>query len=348
MKENYNKEIDALDLLYDWLSHWRSFLVVMLIGIIISGLYTIRFNSNPYEDESGSELRVTTEYLEKNSLSEKEIIEVDELIDLYNNYLDNIKLYNKNKDSLEIHERVEVLDNIANTKTIIEEQKLQLADVQLSYFYGKLDIDTVVDVVDGRQVSGTEISLISWGRVVKRIVLTIILLLIVHLLFFALKYLFDKKIKHSDSISNMVDIPVYSLMVDWEKLDKKCGLDRFINKMRYASLQKTSISETLKINGLAVVDMLNNRGYSSIAVVGPGLDAEREAFSDQISKTNPDVIVKSIDSITHSFSGAKDISGVKAAVLVVKVGFTSYQDFFEEVQSLIDRDIDVLGIAVFE
>lgn len=344
MNEKNIKEIDVVDLLIDWLSHWRSILIFLLVGTVLAGgyLYLGRGDEiKPIEDE-----KISLEKMESDVLSEKDIIVVNELIDLENNYRENVEEYQNQKDSLSIKDRTEAFEYITDTKNILEARKLSLTEEQQGYYYAKLDVDTKAGGADESNMDNQEA--FAGGASKKKAVLLIILLAIIHFLVFACRYIFDKKVKYADKLSKMLSVPEFTRLIDWDAIDRKKGLDKFINKLRFSSYRRTSLSDVLDINVKSTVEKLKNREYDSVAVVGFGLNDEREEFKSRISRFDSSIIVKSIDSITHSVNGADDIIGVKAAIIAVRVGVTLYNDLYEELQSLRDRDVDVIGIAVFE
>ena len=337
MNENYVREIDLIDMFVDWLSHWRSLLAFLIIGVILAGGYML-LGSNP---SAPIDLDIVQEE-EEEELTARELKAVEDVISLNNEYTENLKLYEAEKESLAVNERAEAYYYIANTKDILESRKAALSEAQLNYFYG--DDGTEVD-----ELAKTETEDVApAGPSKTKALLIVILAVILHFIVFACRYIFDNRIKHTDTLSAMTGVPEYTRMVDWSKVDSKKGLDKLINKMRFAGTRRTALTEVVEINSSATIEKLKNKNYSSVAVVGTGIDLERNILSNQILKEKPDATVKSIDSVTHSVNGADDIAGVDAAILAVKVAHTRYNDFMEELQSLRDRGVDVLGIAIFE
>ncbi len=343
MNENYAREIDLIDLFIDWLSHWRSLMAFLIIGVIAAGVYMFLGN-NP---KAPIELEIIQEEEEEEKLTPREIKTVEDVISLNNEYTENLKLYEAEKDSLAVNERAEAYYYIANTKNILESRKAALSEAQLNYYYGDDGTEELKDAKDKEDATAAEEETPAGASKTKAL-LIVILAVILHFIVFACRYIFDNRIKHTDTLSAMTGVPEYTRMVDWSKVDSKNGLDKLVNKMRFAGTRRTALTEVVEINSSATIEKLKNKNYSSVAVVGTGIDLERNILSNQILKDKPDATVKSIDSVTHSVNGADDIAGVDAAILAVKVAHTRYNDFMEELQSLRDRGVDVLGIAIFE
>ncbi|WP_028234626.1 hypothetical protein [Pseudobutyrivibrio sp. MD2005] len=369
MNNNYTREIDLIDLFIDWLAHWKSLLVCVLIGVVLAGGYMYMGRGTTTVEVTDKDVMatisdgatlstltpeqlatLTVKDMEKKFLSEKDINAVEEVIALYDEYVENIEVYDAQKDELEVKDRAEAFNYIANSKNIVEARRASLTADQQVYYDAKMGLDrTVGDAIATKNdESKTTVTTTTEGASKKKAALIVILAFILHFMIVACRYIFNNKIKHTDNLSAMVNVPEYTRMIDWNKVDSKKGLDKLVNSIRFASTRKTPLSEVVEINASATIEKLKNKNYSSVALVGTNLADERDMLAAQISKANANATVKSIDSITHSVNGADDIAGVDAAILAVKVASTRYNDFLEELQSLRDRDVDVIGIAIFE
>ncbi len=359
MNEKYAREIDLIDLLIDWCSHWSSSLAFLLVGVIAAGAYMYTGNkavvdpeaimaSEKLSEMTAEQLSQLTEVEIAEKLTEEEINAVNELVKLNDEYQENLKLYDAQKDSLELKDRAEAFSYIASQKNIIESRKGVLTADQQAYYYYNYIEKNQVEKNQTEKAEVAESTTTSTGASKTKALLIVIIAIILHFMIFACRYIFSSKIKRTDALSAMVNVPEYTRMIEWSKVDSSKGLDSLVNKMRYANVRKTGMDEAVEINSSATIEKLKNKNYNSVAVIGTGIIDERNMLVNQLIKDKPDATVKSIDSITHSVNGADDIAGVQSAILAVKVGTTRYNDFFEELQSLKDREVDILGIAVFE
>ena len=339
MNENYEREIDLIDLFIDWLSHWKSFIVFLLVGIIISCGY-LYLGSNSVSNADAVE----------NELSKKDIIAVDDVIALCEEYEENLQFYESQKNQMEIKDRVEAFNYIVSAKNFLEERKAELTADQLVYYYAKSDISTAKS--QEKDKVNTTISddkaVVKVAPSKSKALLIVILVAILHFIISACRYMFDNTVKHTDNLSLITNVPEYTRMINWDRINANRGLDKLVCNMRFAGVRRTSLADTIEINASATIEKMQNKNYKSIALVGADIGELAEKFTYAISKADSSKIVKSIDSITHSVTGADNINGVKAAILAVKVGTTRYNDLMEELQSLRDREVEVIGIAVFE
>ena len=367
MNGKIKKEIDVIDLLLNWIEHWKSLVGVVILGVILACGYLFLFTADesPKENtESVADLakgkflseltqeqlaKVSLKDMEKYFLSEKDIVAVDEVIYLQGEYEKNVEEYNNKKDDEDLKDRAETFSYIANTKNIVETRRASLTADQQVYYNAKLDLDAFI----GEKIVGAEngnVAVSGNGPVKskKKAVLIILLAIILHFFVIGLKYVFDKKIKHSDELSQLFGIPEFTRVIDWERIDSSRGLDKIVNKFRFASVRRNDVKETIKINVSTTLDILKKKRYSSVALVGSGIDVERLDFISQIVELDNKIVVKSLDSVTHSVNGAESIEGVESAILVARVGLTKYSEFMEELLSLKSRGVDIIGIAVFE
>ena len=362
------KEIDVVDLILDWIEHWKSLLVAVLVGVVLACSYMFLFSeSEPIHESQDEETieelakvkmlselsqeqlqSVSLKEMEEFFLSEKDIASVDDVIYLQGEYENNVKVYDEKKDGEKLRDRAEAFSHIANTKNIVEARRASLTGDQQIYYYAKLGLDSSV----GNGENKTNELIINSGnslvRSKKKAVLIIFLVLLLHFVIIGLRYIFGQKIKHADVLSNILDVPEFTRMVDWESINNTRGIGKFVNKVRFSSFRQTELKETISINVATTIDILKKKKYSSLAVVGSGIDVERLTFISQIAETDSSIIVKSLDSVAYSVNGAENIAGVDAAILVARVGLTKYNELVEEFQSLKTRKVDVIGIMVFE
>lgn len=320
MKEYKPREIDLVDLFITCLSHWRSLLIFIFVGIVLAGLYVFWGEGSSVSTSEGVEL------------SHAEIQKIEDLTSLKEEYEELLKEYEAKKTDLELIDRAETLSNLGTAFNIIRNQEAALTADQKSVYFGEAEEQEEVQT----------------GPSPINALMVVCIAVFFHLVFWGGVYVFDNKIKRTDCLSEIACIPEFTRMIDWDKVNSAKGLDKVINKIRYAGMRKTALRDVVEINVSAAIEKVRNNNYTSLAVVGVSLDEERKIFTDQIAKDYSELLVKSIDSITHSVNGADDIMGIDAAVLVVKVGITRYNDLAEELHSLRDRGVNVIGVAVFE
>ena len=361
MYPNDEKEIDLIDLFAEWFSRWRSLCTFLLIGIVVAGAYMYIACSNSSTETSvdtSSDLSsLTDEQLATLSLddmaamlTEQDMLAINELIALNDEYVANITAYEAQKDSMDLKDRAEALSYIATTKNAVLTGKNALTDDELVYYYYYYYQQAGIDWTDttaNTSVTTATTSTASSGSI-KYAIIIILVAIFLHIAIVACSYIFNNRIKHSDRLTDMVKVPEFTRAINWDNVDAGRGLDRLVSSIRFSGIRRTPLEEVLDINASATIDKMNNKNYSSVAIVGPGLEDERQLLVSHISDASSANVVKSIDSITHSVNGADDIAGVDAAILAVRVAATRYSDFMEELQSLRDRDVDVIGIAVFE
>ncbi len=174
MHNNYDdeREIDLLDLLRVWISHWKSLLVVFVAAIVIGGallLISGKINDATYSAETVESVEETQEvkdsasgkpttlaaveekygvdFSDASSLSDKDLdvffdyvmtvggaIQVENLVDVYNVYADSYQAYQASKDDMTAAEAAETCRNLSDSYASIMSTKSSMTACQKAYF----------------------------------------------------------------------------------------------------------------------------------------------------------------------------------------------------------------------
>ncbi len=174
MHNNYDdeREIDLLDLLRVWISHWKSLLVVFVAAIVIGGallLISGKINDATESAETVETAEETEEvkdsalgkpttlaaveekygvdFSDASSLSDKDLdvffdyvmtvggaIQVENLVDVYNVYADSYQAYQTSKDDMTAAEAAEACRNLSDSYASIMSTKSSMTACQKAYF----------------------------------------------------------------------------------------------------------------------------------------------------------------------------------------------------------------------
>ncbi len=165
INRDYEQEVDLIDLLCEWLSHWRSILVFVAAGVVLGGLWAgISALRTPaaepaaepevVEDliepvapvEPDSRYYVVNEFVygdyreESEELSESEMHSVDNLVALYNDYTALQAEYDEKAKTLSAADRAAVLDNLTRSWSTIESIGRGMRDACRDEFYKKIGV----------------------------------------------------------------------------------------------------------------------------------------------------------------------------------------------------------------
>ncbi len=174
MHNNYDdeREIDLLDLLRVWISHWKSLLAVFVAAIVIGGALllisgkindatesakTVESADETEEAKDSASGKPTTlaaveekygvDFSDASSLSDKDLdvffdyvmtvggaIQVENLVDVYNVYADSYKAYQASKDDMTAAEAAEACRNLSDSYASIMSTKSSMTACQKAYF----------------------------------------------------------------------------------------------------------------------------------------------------------------------------------------------------------------------
>ena|GEM_PF-1717464 len=385
MNSNYNdinasREIDLIDMFWYWLSHFKSLIVFLVIGIgvgvalfvttpkatVDTSNATNATNDTKIEDlkpedktkasYASAEVEKPYPYKEEidwnKRLSDSQRKKVDETVKLYNYYIELANNYRTSGESYK--DNSEALYYLTGAKTNVNALIKGLSEDEMKYFYTQIGQDTVSDyygdtvVANATKANTTAAkSSASKGRSGKvKFLISVIVALILHVLIFVIVYIFDKKLKYTENPSSMLGTTEFSRVINWESINSKGAITKAITKARLKREREIPYSEALEVNANAVLDISNKNDYKNILVVTEGLVSEGDEFK-KLLMNDSDVNVSVVDNITHNALGAKMASEVEGCVILSKVGNTNLYDIFEEGVAVRSREIDLLGVIVY-
>lgn len=375
-----SREIDLIDMFWYWLSHFKSLIVFLVIGIGVGvALFvttpkatvdtsdtTNATNDTKIEDlkpEDKTKASYASEEVEKpypykeeidwnKRLSDSQRKRVDETVKLYNYYIELANNYRTSGESYK--DNSEALYYLTGAKTNVNALIKGLSEDEMKYFYTQIGQDTVSDyfgdtVVTNATKPNTTAAKASEskGRSGKvKLLISVIVALILHVLICVIVYIFDKKLKYTENPSSMLGATEFSRVINWESINSKGTITKAITKARLKREREIPYSEALEVNANAVLDISNKNDYKNILVVTEGLVSEGDEFKKLLMKDS-DVNVSVVDNITHNALGAKMASEAQGCVILSKVGNTNLYDIFEEGVAVRSREIDLLGVIVY-
>lgn len=328
MNKDYTRELDLADMIIEWVAHWRSLMIFFVIGIVIAVGYYVNVTNNAAVIEIPVEEVMSSEELEK----------VKNVIDLNNEYNEDYLLFEKEKEQLSVTERSAILNNLVQSQNIIETEKALFTTNQSKY-YNQYYNGEQTDVFEQK---------VNLASVKLKSALIVCALLFVHFIINAMRYVFDKKIKRTDDICMLLNIPEYIRIIDWNRVDKARGIDKAINKMRYSKMARISQEDASRFNAISIAEKMGKRGYKSVLIVGDIFETEKQKLKDSIQNISSEYQVRIIDGIRENIAAADIAMGVDCAVLVGQIGKTNYRNLIKEYQAIVDREIDIIGINIFD
>lgn len=327
------REIIWKDMLLDWCGHWRSILALVLVTVFFLLSYKYMFNGLFHEGnkDEGSQ--------ENELITEGEIKEVNDLVEMNRQYETLISHYKTNTDVVDLEEWGSVLSQLASIKySILVSLNNYFSTAQKAEYYKE------IGVIESNTETKTS------GRNIKGL-LIVFFLIIVHFIVFAYLYISDNRLKYTDRVSEIMGIRSFVLIRDQESGKRLFQIDRFIHDLRVNDYRKLQFSEAMEWVSYQFVQSLMGAGYRKVAFIGENITEEIGALS---SKMKTDMIKKgyeidmcNIENVKYSISGSEIEENCDAVVVVAKVAMTEYSKLLEELQWLKDINSNIIGLVIF-
>lgn len=187
------------------------------------------------------------------------------------------------------------------------------------------------------------------GVSLKYIVMGMILAALLCASYYALKYIFETKLRSTDNLQELYEIPELGRVLYNADSKKRLKLlDRKILKIRNYGKRQFSVDETMELAIIAIKMAAERKELQKISMVGCGMTAECLAICKQIIDRlgEQGVEVELLSNILYDAASLQKLTEVKGAVLVGIVGESFYSELLEE-RELLDRlEIEKLGIVL--
>lgn len=253
-----------------------------------------------------------------------EMIPVNDSINLVasSDYLNRQK---SNTDQLNTYRNT--MTNLESAFT--EEELVYYNRVYLSRDYEQEEESEETEIVGETTVEVEPVSLVKW------LVISIILMCVVWVVFYLVKYLLDKKIKTPDEVRSRYRLPLIGFVRTEEKTPK--GLDGWLDRMRSKSWGTGDELENIG-------SMITAMNLTSVILCVEGEGQRLSAVADKICKhakclKKSTMLNKNGDLVAE----AKESDGV---ILVVEIGETSYAEIERELEVSWMQDVVVKGVVV--
>lgn len=382
MNSEYNdmrqsREIDLIDLFWYWLSHYKSLIVFLVIGI---GVGLFLFFTAPKADTvnvDDSSTNVSSEVKEGSNmtkssyasaafekpfpykegvdwnkrLSDSQRTYVDEVVNIYRSVNELSDSYN-NSSALSLEDKSESLYYITSAKTNLDTMITKMSEDERKFFYEQIGQNTISDyygdtvVINGTKSNTTKTSASKTSGGKTKLLISVLVAFILHVLLFALIYIFDKKVKYTDNPAAMLNTFEFSRVIDWNAINSKDPIVRAITRARLKGERKIEYDEALQVDANSIIDIATKNNLSELLIISQNLTSEGEDLK-KLLEEDSNIKVSVVDSVTHSATGAKTASATGGCVILGKVDKTILYDIFEEGAAVRSREIDLLGVIVY-
>lgn len=354
MKKRIVREIDFIELVIKWFTHWR-----WLLGIIIV-VFLLSYINGVEENTDSNQSLIVNEKVDLSTLTDKQLSSlsdgelekcidnialnsVEELVELNNHYEKALKVYNENCNELTINDRAEALDYLIESRTMMENSIKSFTEEEKIVYYRLIGLSQY-NANDIDTIEKNESNNISWIK--KGVILTLVLW-VLFFVGYSLVYILDDRIKSGDDIAG--DLGIYEFARIVKDKTKHNGKK---NQLKGEGNFEDGyyVNELIEINANAIVQKSYELGINSIAIVGggKGLSQENEKICLSIKDLDKELQIKTINNTFSDIEGMKALKGVEGVVLTGRVGTSKYEDITKEYQSIINKNIPIMGLIIYE
>lgn len=239
-----------------------------------------------------------------------------------------------------------VLNDINVMKKTISDMKTAFSDSEQQY-YALLNDDSETDQ---EQVSTSE-AVPSPGISIKYVFLGAIIAAFLYALWLFIIYIFNTKIRYTDNLQELCDIPQFGLIPAPENNKKIFGfIDKWLLSLRNHGKRQFTPEEALDLASVAVKMSAGKEALTEISIIGCGLKERSlntcEKIKEQLAKDN--IHINILNNVLYDAQAMNELEAAKGVVLVESIGSTLYNELAEELELLKRQKIIILGGILIE
>lgn len=238
-------------------------------------------------------------------------------------------------------------DEISSLKATIAATKAGFTEEQKQYYDLLTQNDS--EIVNTTQDAAAESVTVQKPSIsIKYVVLGAVIFAFVYAMILCLMYIFNGKLRASDELQNLYQIPQMGLIVKDSK--KKLLPDKWVDNLRNHGKRKFTPAQSMELAVAAVKIAAVKNGLDHVCLMGcnltEGADNVCESIKHALEKE--DIAVTILDNVLYNAEAMEKLENEKGVVLVEKAGSTLYNEVAKEIELLTRQDIAVLGGIVVE
>lgn len=245
-------------------------------------------------------------------------------------------------------EQVKCGNNIADLQTKITNAKADFTEEQAQYYelltWKASEQETQIEQKPGAE----EISVPAPAVSKKYVLLGAILFVFVYAAVLCLVYIFNTKVRASDELQRLYNIPQIGLVVRESK--RKLLLDRWADSLRNYGKRKFSVEQSMELAFAAVKIATVKNGVNNICLMGCNMSAGSDQVCESLKAAleKEQINVTLLDNVLYDAEAMEQMNAMQGAVLVEKAGSTLYNEVTSELELLKRQGITVLGGIIVE
>lgn len=239
-------------------------------------------------------------------------------------------------------------NDIADLQSKIAPAKADFTGKQVQYYelltWKASEQETQIEQNPGAE----EISVQTPAVSKKYVFLGAILFVFVYAAVLCLIYIFNTKVRASDELQRLYNIPQIGLVVRESK--RKLLLDRWADSLRNYGKRKFSAEQSMELAFAAVKIATVKNGVNNICLMGCNMSAGADQVCESLKAAleKEQINVTLLDNVLYDAEAMEQMNAMQGAVLVEKAGSTLYNEVTSELELLKRQDITVLGGIIVE
>ena len=248
-----------------------------------------------------------------------------------------------NKDLMD--EQIKCRNEIASLQSTIATAKADFTEEQKRYY----ELLTWEEAEQLAQNVTAEENPVPTPAVSKKYVLLgAVLFAFVYAVVICMVYIFNTRLKESDELQSLYDIPQIGLVV--RESGRKVFLDKWVDSLRHYGKRKFTAEQSMELAFAAIKIAAVKNGLNNICLMGCNMSAGADKVCESLKAAleKEQISVSVLDNVLYDAEAMEKMDAMQAAVLVEKAGSTLYNEVAGELELLKRQDITVLGGIIVE
>lgn len=238
------------------------------------------------------------------------------------------------------------LDDIRVIKKTISDLKTAFTDSEQHYYTLLMSNGETTQ----EQVPSTEV-IPSSGISKKYVLFGAIIAAFLYALWLFIIYIFNTKIRYTDNLQVLGNIPQLGLIPAPENNKKVFSfIDKWLLSLRNHGKRQFTQEEALDLASVAIKISAGKEALAEISLVGCGLKERSqdicEKIKTQLAKDN--IQINILNNVLYDAQAMNELEDTKGVVLVESIGSTLYNELAEELELLKRQEINILGGVLVE
>ncbi len=251
-----------------------------------------------------------------------------------------------NKDLMD--EQIKCRNEIASLQSTIATAKADFTEEQNQYYELLTWEEAEHSEQPAQNVTAEENPVPTPAVSKKYVLLGAVLFAFVYAVVICMVYIFNTRLKESDELQSLYDIPQIGLVV--RESGRKVFLDKWVDSLRHYGKRKFTAEQSMELAFAAIKIAAVKNGLNNICLMGCNMSAGADKVCESLKAAleKEQISVSVLDNVLYDAESMEKMDAMQAAVLVEKAGSTLYNEVVGELELLKRQDITVLGGIIVE